>query len=56
MMKNERLKNGHRTQLDISPEMQKCISKHMKGCNSGCWWLTSVIPATQEAEIKRIEV
>jgi hypothetical protein len=23
---------------------------------AGCWWLTPVIPATQEAEIRRIEV
>jgi hypothetical protein len=27
---------------------QKCIC-------TGCWWLTPVIPTTQEAEIRRIE-
>jgi hypothetical protein len=27
-----------------------------KTASAGCWWLTLVIPATQEAEIRRIEV
>jgi hypothetical protein len=26
------------------------------GCVARCWWLTPVIPATQETEIRRIVV
>jgi hypothetical protein len=33
------------------------IPFHLKvGLQAGCWWLTPIIPATQEAGIKRMEV
>jgi hypothetical protein len=32
------------------------LSEIKKESRAGSWWLTPVIPATQEAEIRRIEV
>jgi hypothetical protein len=32
------------------------VKEQQKYSSTGHWWLTPVIPATQEAEIRRIEV
>jgi hypothetical protein len=42
--------------LILRKEGGKQASKHRKTFQAGHWWLTPVILATQEAEIRRITV
>jgi hypothetical protein len=40
-----------------SQSLEDCLKDHVKRNKPvGVWWLIPVIPATQEAEIRRIEV
>jgi hypothetical protein len=42
--------------LKFNPKNPQEMLKKKKKKRAGCWWLLSVILATQEAEIRRMEV
>jgi hypothetical protein len=42
--------------LDISPNSSNSVVLTLKEKEKPGWWLTPVIPATQEAEIRRMMV
>jgi hypothetical protein len=41
---------------DLAPTSERGLTQHQNNGRAGCRWLTPVFLATQEAEIRRIEV